>query len=384
MTTDNIKTSGPKVAIILLNYNGWADTVECMESIFASDYRNFRIILVDNASADGSIGHFKEWAAVAKPPEDNLLRCLYLEYRAADKSYRAGGVNGSGNAGPGPGPEPDPDTESSGPHLAVISSDSNTGFAEGNNIGIRYALSRGGFDYIWILNNDTTVKGDALRLMLKAMEENATAGIVGSSLFRYHEDEKIQAFCGTEAIGWKNGGKGRHITSIEGYSGKSCGTFEIKGYIVGASMLFRRKAIEDAGLFDEKYFMWGEDSDICMSAARKGWKLFCCCKAVVWHKEGGSTGKDEIKSFLWRKSRRPGLKRFLITGYLDARNHLYFVRKHYGNKYIPLYAAFNLPALAKQVIRILMYDDDKAVRILMILKGLFDGLAGNMGKPEGI
>ncbi len=102
------------------------------------------------------------------------------------------------------------------------------------------------------------------------------------------------------------------------------------------------------------------------------------------NKEGASSGQGKTKSLLFIKSKRPSLKRFIITGYLDRRNHVYFVKKHYGVFYSVLYIALYTPRLLRRIVGILLFDDFKLIRIYLLLKGLWDGLISKMGKPKYI
>ena len=141
------------VYVILLNWNGWKDTIHCLESLFRSDYSDYRVIVCDNASTDGSMEKIKAWAEGKVMPDEELndqLKPLvfppvakpiaYVEYNRAEAE--AGG-NGSEKNTP----------------LVLIQNGSNDGFSAGNNVGIRYALKKNA-DYIWLLNNDTVVKGN--------------------------------------------------------------------------------------------------------------------------------------------------------------------------------------------------------------------------------
>ncbi|MGK7368687.1 MAG: glycosyltransferase family 2 protein, partial [Candidatus Halalkalibacterium sp. M3_1C_030] len=133
----------PKVHIIILNWNGKEDTIECLNSLKALEYPNFEIVVVDNASSDGSVSEIKD-----KFPETTLLE-----------------------------------------------SEINRGYAGGNNIGLRYALNHDS-DYAWILNNDTVVDKNALGSLVKKMKIDGSIGICGSRLVYYHDRETIQALGG--------------------------------------------------------------------------------------------------------------------------------------------------------------------------------------------
>ena len=106
----------PKVYIVILNWNGWQDTLECLASVVKLNYQNYQVVVVDNGSTDGSVGRIKEWIA-----SQRAARALLVE------------------------------------------TGKNLGYAGGNNAGLRYGLARGDLAYAWVLNNDTTVDPNAWR-----------------------------------------------------------------------------------------------------------------------------------------------------------------------------------------------------------------------------
>lgn len=400
----------PKVYIILLNYNGWADTVECLESVLRNDYPNYQVIVVDNNSPNNSIEYIKAWAegklnVWVKP--DHSLRHLSFPpvrkpipyvYYTREEAERGGnrdlenilklkllnakkGTNGIFNQS-----SIQSVNYSTQYPLILIQTGENLGFAGGNNVGIIYALAKDDVEYIWLLNNDTVIERNSLFEMVKIIQSKKQIGIIGSKLLRYDRPNILQSLCGAVKITWSNAGEAKYIYPNEEDCPRFEEDFEIEdGYIIGASMLIRKEVFKETGLFDEAFFMWAEETDLCMRAIKKGWKLYCCGKSKVWHKEGSSTGKGETKKFLWRTSERSTLMRFFITGYLDIRNHIYFVKKHWGKFYMWAYILGpNTIKLTRRIIGILMYDDNKLKRINLLLKGLLDGINGKMGKPEGL
>jgi GT2 family glycosyltransferase len=267
--------------------------------------------------------------------------------------------------------------------IILIQSGANLGFAGGNNVGIKYVLAKKDSRYIWLLNNDTAIEKDALSKMVEVIEKNEKIGIVGSKLLYYDKPDILQTLCGSYKMTWYNAGAGKYIQPFDKDSKKNDIIFEIEGYIVGASMLIRNDVFEDIGLFDENYFMWKEESDLCLRTIRKGWKLFCAGKAKVYHKEGASTGKGKTTKFMRKNRKRPTFFRFVISGYLEVRNGIYFVKKHYGNFYAFLYTIFVLPKKTLRMIAgILLLDDFKIKRLKLILKAIKDGWLKNMGKPK--
>jgi GT2 family glycosyltransferase len=381
----------PKVYIITLNYKNWYDTIECLESVLRNDYPNYQVIVIDNNSPNNSMEYLKAWAEgkidiwvdprnplrkLSFPPVPKPIPYVYYTREEAEK---------------GGNPDLEKKLESEVPEgittkypLAFIQSGDNLGFAGGNNLGIKYALAKNDFEYIWILNNDTVVEKEALSEMVKTFKEkDGKIGMVGSKLIRYYNPEKLQALCGTKRINWKTGNYGEYICPDCNSLITDKEPFEIMGYVIGASMLIKKELIKDIGFFDDAYFMWAEEADFCFRSLKNGWKLYCCPTSVIYHKEGGSSEEGNIKKFLWFVKRRPSFHRFIITGYLTNRNGIYFVKKHFG--YLGLFRFFLkrfLKMQIKTIISVLLFDDNKSARIKILLKGIKDGFLGKMGKPD--
>ena len=186
----------PPVYVLVLNWNCWADTVECLESVFRSDYPNYRVIVCDNGSADGSLEHIAAWAegrgdvavtpahprpALVSPPVPKPV-----PFRCFDRAAAEAGGSGSAVQTP----------------LVLIDNGQNLGYAGGNNVGLRYALARDDFSYVWLLNPDTVVAPEALSRMVSEMEAAAAAGLCGSTVLFYDEPDRVQALGGAAYYKW--------------------------------------------------------------------------------------------------------------------------------------------------------------------------------------
>jgi GT2 family glycosyltransferase len=218
----------PSVYVIVLNWNGWQDTVRCLASLDRLEYPNYHILLVDNSSTDNSV---------------DRIRAAW-------------------------------------PKVPVIQTEKNLGFAGGNNVGIRHALEQEA-EYVWLVNNDTVVDPHALTAMVELAEEDPRAGVVGSVLYYMDEPEKVQIWGGGRVYFWLGVVRDRDISP--GRSGLQ--------FVVGASMLVKRALIEDIGLLDDEYFMGWEDIDYGLKARSNGWKLKTAVASTVWHRGSASWGK---------------------------------------------------------------------------------------------
>ncbi|MBI2195600.1 MAG: glycosyltransferase family 2 protein [Candidatus Levybacteria bacterium] len=182
--------------------------------------------------------------------------------------------------------------------LVFIRNSENLGFAEGHNVGIRYALGRGA-DYVIILNNDTLLDKNFAREMVEAASKDSKVGIVGPKIyfakgFEYHKGRyekedlgKVFWYAGGQ-MDWKNViGHHRGVDEVD--RGQYDNTFETD-YVSGCCMLITRKTLEKVGTFDKKYFLYYEDNDLSQRARKHGFKIIYEPRAVIWHKNAGSAG----------------------------------------------------------------------------------------------
>lgn len=271
--------------IILLNYNGWKDTIECLESVLENDYKNFQVIVVDNDSPNNSMEHIINWAEGKQEviyDDDSQLKHLSQPFEKKPLEYvyytKDEALSGGDN---------EKESKYKNP-IIFIQSGGNGGFAAGNNIGIKYALTKDDFEYIWLLNNDTVIEKDSLSNLVSHSKQN-DIGICGSALMYFHDPKEVQAYGGTVN---KFFGTSKHILDKNEIERKL-------DYVVGASFLIDKKVIDKIGLMSEEYFLYNEDSDYSFDARKNGFKLGIALESIVYHKEGGSTGmhsKQENKS----------------------------------------------------------------------------------------
>ncbi len=300
----------PLVYIIILNWNGWADTIECLESVFRSNYSRFRVIVCDNGSTDGSLGYIKAWA------KGHLDSCTFPHHPLRHLAFP-----------PLPKPIAVHEYDSSqrekthqiadGALLVLIETGANLGFAGGNNVGLRYALSDRECRYFWLLNNDTVVEPDALLHLVRRIKEKPDAGICGSKLLFYHDPDVVQALGGATYNKWL--GSNRHLGLFQKNSQPVIQSEVEKKmcYVVGASMLVKRSFLETVGLLSEEYFLYFEELD-WITRAKGRFSLAFADRSLVYHKEGGSAGTSSDPK-----------QKSLRADYFSIRNRLVFTRKFY-------------------------------------------------------
>ena len=258
----------PKVCIVLVNYKTWQDTLECMESILRSDYRNYQIVVVENGGDDDSWEQMLKWSrgenVVAIETTNPLHNLSFPPVPKPVLYFRADvGESDTMRLGPLDGIMP----------ILFVKSKINLGFAGGNNVGIRYALNSN-FDYVWLLNNDTVIEPNAISELVHYCENKAAkkekVGIVGSKLMVYHQPDKMQ---GVGAIFNKYSGKSKIIGAQE-IDRKQYDNTEIAcNYVIGASMFVSKPFLLEVGLMSEEYFLYNEENDWSARAKLKGWKV---------------------------------------------------------------------------------------------------------------
>ncbi|MBU0502974.1 MAG: glycosyltransferase family 2 protein [Candidatus Omnitrophota bacterium] len=221
-----------KVIIVILNWNGKNDLLECLASVERIDYSNFEVIVVDNGSVDGSLEAIRE----------RFNKTIIIENKE------------------------------------------NTGFCRGNNIGISYALKRGA-EYLLILNNDTIVEPSILNELKVAMD-TFTGKIILSPLIAFYQDRRRLNFLGAK-IDLGNGGYFAQYKSEDVLSAK--GLLDID-YASGCAVFFKPEAVEKSGLLDERYFAYYEDIDWSFRCKKNGFRPKLYPKVLVFHKGLQSSG----------------------------------------------------------------------------------------------
>ena len=282
----------PRVSIIILNWNSWRDTIECLESVYHVTYENYDVVVVDNGSEDESIENLRDYC------EGNLrvgsARC---EYSRDNKpitltEYTEEQARDGKQIGKLPLDVP------SKSRLILIENQTNYSFSEGTNIGITFALKALGPDHVLLLNNDVIVDPDFLSRLVEVSESDAKIGIVGPRIHNYSHPNKL-AFAGGRINLWL--GQSHHVGLNETDQGKYSKVAEVD-FIEGSCFLVKRKVVEDIGMFDSAYVAYWEDTDWCIRANRAGYKVVYVPTAQIWHKES-STSAGPIKIYYYTKNR---------------------------------------------------------------------------------
>ncbi|NJE08449.1 glycosyltransferase family 2 protein [Thermococcus sp. M39] len=292
----------PRVSIIILNWNGWKDTIECLESLYRINYPNYDVIVVDNGSQDDSVQKIKEYCAGKIE-----VNSKFFEYSPYNKPIKVFEIS-EDDARQGKFNRSLYEKYDVNRRLILIRNKGNYGFAGGNNIGIKFALSVLNPEYILLLNNDTVVDRNFLIEMVKVAESDEKIGVVGPKIYYYDMDSRI-AFTISKLILWK--GKEKRYGAGEIDKGQWNKITE-GDKIEGSCMLIKKEVFSKIGFFDEKFFCYWEETDLCFRAKRNNYKLIYVPTAKIWHKIAASSGGKFSPFYI----------------YYMTRNRLWFLRKH--------------------------------------------------------
>ena len=215
----------PKVSCVVLNWNGWADTLACLASLATQNWPALEVIVVDNGSTDDSVTRIRE----------------------------------------------------AFPQITLLEAGGNLGFSRGNNVGIRHAMQRGAH-YVWLLNNDTVAPPDTCEKLVRKAQSEPRAGLIGSVLHYMHAPDQVQA--------WGGGRVNALLGISEHFTAPA--TFGRDGYMTFASVFIPREVIERVGLMYEGAFMYWEDSDYAFRVTAAGYGLAVAEDTRILHKEGAS------------------------------------------------------------------------------------------------
>ncbi|WP_414468693.1 glycosyltransferase family 2 protein [Methanobacterium sp. ACI-7] len=305
----------PKVSIIILNWNGWKDTVECLESLYQIDYPNYDVILVDNDSSDESITKIQEYCRGKLK-----INSDFFEYSSKNKPINLFKLTNKESENIDIH-DAKRDEFNSDNRLILIKNDKNYGFSEGNNIAVRYSLKTSSPDYILFLNNDTVVDKEFLGKMISIAEDDQKIGIIGPKIFYYD-------YFGKKDVLWSIGGD-INISRYPGYfdieekdldTQKSVLEFD---FVSGAAMLLKSKEVPIKYLNTE-FFFGCEDVDLAIKLKSYGYKIVSVPDSYVWHKVSASKNKKRIRNIL-----------------REIKTNLKFLKAHKKHFYLflPIYSA---------------------------------------------
>jgi hypothetical protein len=285
----------PLVSCVVLNWNGSSFIKECIDALKKLDYSNVEIIVVDNASTDSSL---------------DILGAI--------------------------------------DNITIVRNPANLGYAAGNNVGFRVAKGA----YVATINNDIVVEPTWLNESVAVLERDGSIGIISSRQMNYLRRDTIDAlysYLHPSMIFFQEAFRNR-------YDEKTYGTepLQVLGSS-GASTLYRKKMLDELNGFDQSFFAYHEESDLCMRAFLSGWKCVHVPSAVAYHRRSATFSRIKPTMF-----------------YYQTRNRLWFIFK-YTPFSLFLKNSFWVMFTELRIIRIVLFRERV---FLSYLKGIIDGFRG--------
>jgi GT2 family glycosyltransferase len=229
----------PRVAVVTLNWNGSDCLQECIDSILASDYQDFNLVVVDNGSTDGS---------------QALLNDLYGTHR----------------------------------QITIIAHEENRGYSRGMNTGLVYAFNELGADYCLVMNNDTRLEKNAITALVNVGIQDSRIAFVTGKVYYYFSPDILQTV-----------GKRSHPILVSGghigRGEKDTGQFDQDVELAFCDDIFwlvSRQVFNETGGYDPEFFLQSEDFDWQLRAKKAGFRIMYAHKAMLWHKESMVLGKN--------------------------------------------------------------------------------------------
>ena len=255
--------NSPRVCIIVLNWNGWRDTVECAESILNQRYPEYQLVIIDNGSSDDSVTQIKHWI-------NDVKHIKFMEYCRTEAEH-GDRMAKKDKVGVSP----------SKALIILITTGENLGFAVGNNIGINHAL-KSDFKYFFILNNDTIIKPDTVSLLVAALETEKKYGVATPQIRYYDEPGRIVNSGGYLTI---TGHRKYYNAGRLAPESSEKSVREIS-FITGCALFVRREIFEKYGILSEDFFFGEEDYEFSLRMRKNHVGLVCILNAHVYHKIG--------------------------------------------------------------------------------------------------
>lgn len=312
-------SQSPFVAIVILNWQNASDTLDCLNSVMNLRYDNYCTIVVDNGSGDDSV---------------ERIRAAF-------------------------------------PQLTLLALPDNLGYAAGNNVGIQQGIEAGA-DYIFVLNNDTSLAPDMLARLVTVAEENPQVGMAGPKMYCYEPKDVI--FAAGSMIEWQKGDIFHRGMFTADMIWEDSAKPEPVDFISGCGVLVRRELIEKAGALDLSFFLNYEDIEWCVRARRMGFDVWYVPEAVMWHKVSATLGEASP-----------------ANTYYMTRNSLFF----FWHNAQPINRWFTTMRIIGRTLYTTMawsvkkkYQNDKYRRLkqanMMAIRDFFRGKVGRMGEDVAV
>ena len=299
-----------QTVVVLVNWNSFEFTHQCLQSLEQCNTSVFDIIVVDNGSKDGSGEQLKEQH----------------------------------------------------PEIILIESDSNLGFAGGNNLGIEYAIEHS-YKYVMLLNNDTFVEPDFLDVLVGYMDENPDVGIIQPKIYCDHDRSLL----------WNGGSYFSAVLGLpytKGYLSKDKPVYnKVKevDWVTGCGFFTRTEILKRTGILEEKFFIYFEDVDLSFRIKKEGHRLIYHPESVIYH-IAGMSNKSKVK-------KADGYVNPIVH-YQIQRNRIWFL-KRYARWYFIVPTALYHSSYSLAVM-IYFIGRRRFKKLNALLSGIRDGLTDSL------
>lgn len=351
--------AAPRVSIIILNWNGWKDTTECLDSICLNEYPFYDIIVIDNGSDNESlrqIAHYCECRKFESLEESSFLdegRVLRtFGYAICDNSCL------------------DLDVQINRKRLIVIDNGINSGFPEGNNIGIRYAIKYLNPDFFFLLNNDTIVDKGFLTALIDNVPYDPHIAGFGPKIYLFSDPNRLQAI-GVRIKSNIFSRVGIKLVKVSdfrfiGYFEEDNGqydTVERVDSLIGCGMLINANMIQKVGFLEKDFFLYHEESDWLYRMYQNGYYFLYIPTSKIWHKYSASSG-GELSP---------------LVVYYSTRNSILFAKRHNSCLIYYLYIIYLFTYVhARKLIKFTLIHRDFSL-LLKFYSGVADGIKQERG-----
>jgi len=299
---EHLEKELPQVAVVLLNWNGWRDTIDCLESLLMVKDVNFEIVLVDNGSSDDSVKMIDNWIELHNIPKFKFSQPQEQKLAAEESSNNQIGLQ----------------------RVVLYSLQENIGFCAGNNLGLRHTLANS-IPYALILNNDTLVDPGFLSSLTDYAQLHQDAGLISGQI-RYAEDPKRIWWMGGSANKWLKFEYLHQNQPAEEHLKEPFPT----DWVSGCMTLIPMAVFLKIGGYDERFFIWCDEWDLSLKAAKAGYKLAVVPTSIIYHKVGRTLGI--ISPLTYYYSARNLL--VLRHNYLSSLNQILFFSVYFPYKSI--------------------------------------------------
>ena len=265
LALDTAEEPAPLVSIVILNWRGWRDTLDCLDSLLELSYPRYSVVVVDNGSGDESLSKIEDWARSRDIP----LRTYRLPCGEESPLLVAGQEK----------------RETGFQSLELIASAENAGFCVGNNRGMAHAVDVGA-EFLLVLNNDTICEAGFLELLVEAAQQDPSAGLL-CPLICYADSR--------DTIWWGGGKFNAMLSPTYSYQGESRSVLagrdpQISDWATGCAMFMPAEVFEQFRGFDPRYFIWCDEWDLSLRVRNSGLCVKVVPGALIYHKVGQSLG----------------------------------------------------------------------------------------------